>query len=273
LPKDDLLPVIGKGTAGLIEILRVFVDQEETLIISGPTGAGKSRLARWCHEQSRRKPHPFETLDLLSVPEDLQMAELVGWKRGAFTGATNSMPGALTRAAKGTLFIDEIDKLSLKAQSGLLRMIEERRYRALGDDTNERQVEARFIIGTNADLRALVRNGRFREDLYYRIHVLPVRLPPLAERLDEVPEWAAFMLERCSGHAKGSVHLTPDAIQALLSHSWPGNLRQLDNVIRRAYAFALAGRERDVAGVSSRWSGGMSSVRWRSKKWTVIRTR
>jgi transcriptional regulator with AAA-type ATPase domain len=242
VPKDELLPVVGKATASLIEIVRVFVDQEETLLISGPTGAGKSRLARWCHDQSRRKPHPFETLDLLSVPEDLQMAELVGWKRGAFTGATSSMPGALTRAAKGTLFIDEIDKLSLKAQAGLLRVLEERRYRALGDDTNERQAEARFIIGTNADLRAAVRNGRFREDLYYRIHVLPVRLPPLGERLDEVPGWAVFMLERCSGRSRGDVRLAADAIQALLSHPWPGNLRQLDNVIRRTYAFALAGR-------------------------------
>ena len=242
LKKDEYLPVVGKATASLIEILRVFVDQEETLLICGPTGAGKSRLARWCHEQSRRKPHPFETLDLLSVPEDLQMAELVGWKRGAFTGASNSMPGALARAHRGTLFVDEIDKLSLKAQAGLLRVLEERRYRVLGDDANARLADVRFIIGTNADLRTAVREGRFREDLYYRINVLPVRLPALIERLDEIPDWASYMLNRCSSDQHRNVRLTVDAIKVLQAHPWPGNLRQLDNIIRRTYAFARAGQ-------------------------------
>jgi DNA-binding NtrC family response regulator len=238
---DEFLPVVGEATKSMVEMARVFVSQGETLLISGPTGSGKSRLARWCHEQSPRRRQRFELLDLLSVPEELQMAELVGWKRGAFTGATHNMAGALTRAAKGTLFIDEIDKLSLKAQSGLLRILEDRRYRPLGDGTDEHQADVQFIIGTNANLRAAVREGRFREDLYYRINVLPVRLPPLIERLDEVPEWAAYMLARCSG-PRSHARLTAGAITTLYQHSWPGNLRQLDNVIRRAYAFAIAGQ-------------------------------
>ncbi|HEX3475863.1 MAG TPA: sigma 54-interacting transcriptional regulator, partial [Kofleriaceae bacterium] len=129
---DEFLPVIGQSTAHLIELLRAFAPRNDTVLISGPTGAGKSRLARWCHEHSQRRGQRFEALDLLGVPEDLQTAELFGWKRGAFTGAVKDNPGAISRAAKGTLFLDEIDKLSLKAQAGLLRFIEERAYRMLG---------------------------------------------------------------------------------------------------------------------------------------------
>jgi DNA-binding NtrC family response regulator len=242
---DELLPVIGPSTASLIDLLRVFSRQEETILLSGPTGAGKSRLARWCHEQSARKGHPFETMSLLSVPEDLQMAELFGWKRGAFTGAVKDAQGAITRAARGTLFIDEIDKLSMRAQAGLLRVLEEQRYRPLGDNASEQRANVRFIVGTNTDLHAALRAGRFREDLYYRINVLPLRLPPLAERLDELPLWAEYMLARRhqeSGGGGGAPSLAPEAIALLRSTSWPGNLRQLDNIIRRAYALALADR-------------------------------
>ena len=241
---DDLLPVVGASTAALVDMLRVFAGQEETILISGPTGSGKSRLARWCHEQSRRKSHPFETLDLLSVPEDLQMAELFGWKRGAFTGAVKDKPGAIARAAQGTLFIDEIDKLSLKAQAGLLHVLEERRYRPLGDEGAERHADVRFIVGTNADLHAAVRAGRFREDLFFRINILPVRLPALSERLDELPRWAQYMLSRRHRESggEGAARIAPDAVQRLLGAAWPGNLRQLDNIIRRTYALALAER-------------------------------
>ena len=244
LTTDELLPVVGRKTAGLIELVRVFAAQEETVLISGPTGAGKSRLARWCHEQSPRKGRSFETLDLLSVPEELQMAELFGWKRGAFTGALKDSVGAIARVAEGTLFIDEIDKLSLKAQAGMLRVLEERRYRPLGDEGGERRANVRFLVGTNADLRASVRAGRFREDLYYRINVLPVRLPALAERLDELPLWAEYMLARRhrESGADGASRLDGDTSNLLSSAPWPGNLRQLDNIVRRAYAIALLER-------------------------------
>jgi DNA-binding NtrC family response regulator len=240
---DELLPVVGPSTANLIEMLRVFARQEETLLLSGSTGVGKSRLGRWCHEQSRRRGRPYEVLDLLGVPEDLQMAELFGWRRGAFTGAVKDNPGAIARAQGGTLFVDEIDKLSLKAQAGLLHVLEERRYRPLGDDASERRADVRFIVGTNADLRGTVRAARFREDLYYRISVLPVRLPSLAERLDELPLWADYMVRRRHGEdSRDQAHLASAAIDLLLEARWPGNLRQLDNVLRRAYALALHDR-------------------------------
>lgn len=241
---DAFLPVVGATMSSLVDLLCVFARQEETLLISGPTGAGKSRLARFCHERSARRGQPFETLDLLSVPESLQTAELFGWKKGAFTGAGKDKPGALVRAAGGTLFIDEIDKLSKDAQSVLLRVLEERRYRPLGDGGGDLRADVRFVVGTNVDLRAAVAAGRFREDLFYRINVLPVRLPPLAERLDELGAWAEYMLQRrhLEGGEEGAAVLAPEAVDVLRGAPWPGNLRQLDNIVRRAYVMALADR-------------------------------
>jgi transcriptional regulator with AAA-type ATPase domain len=238
---DDLLPVIGQSMAGMVEMLRVFAAQEETLLIGGPTGAGKSRIAKWCHSKSLRRGGPFEVLDLIAVPEDLQMAELFGWKKGAFTGAVRDTPGAVTRAFKGTLFIDEIDKLSLKAQAGLLKLLESRTYRPIGDGAREQQADVRFIIGGNMDLYECVKLGRFREDLYYRINVLPVKIPPLDERKDEVADWVRFMALRRHRESvpNGEVRITAAVEKIVVEHSWPGNLRQLDNVVRRAYALAL----------------------------------
>lgn len=237
---DALLPVVGRATAGLVRLLRVFARQDETLLISGPTGSGKSRLARFCHERSPRRAERFSVVDLLSVPESMQMGELFGWRRGAFTGASHDYKGAVERAERGTLFIDEIDKLSLQAQAGLLGLLEERRYHVLGDPEGARRADVRFLVGTNADLEAAVREGRFREDLYYRINVLPVRLPPLDERADEIPRWAEYMVERRAREGGARARLAAEAGLALAARRWPGNLRQLDNVMRRAYAIALA---------------------------------
>jgi DNA-binding NtrC family response regulator len=236
----DHLPVIGTSMAGLVRILEVFAKQEETILISGPTGAGKSRLARWCHEHSNRKRGPFETLDLMMVPEELQMAQLFGWRKGAFTGAVRNYPGSLSLAEGGTLFIDEVDKLSLRAQAGMLHLLEERTYRVLGEESSQR-ANVRFIVGTNTNLQGAVKAGRFREDLYYRINVLPVQVPSLDARRDEIGPWAQYMLTRRhqERHPAGQASLLPEAQLLLTTRNWPGNLRQLDNIVRRAYSLAL----------------------------------
>jgi len=238
---DVYLPIIGKSMQSTVEMLRIFAQQEETILLGGPTGAGKSRLARWCHEQSPRSGQAFEILDLSTVPEELQMGELFGWRKGAFTGAEKTVPGAIQRAEKGTLFIDEIDKLSLKAQAGLLRVLEDRRYRPLGEGDGDRSANVRYVIGTNADLYALVQKDQFREDLYYRINVLPVRIPALADRADEIIPWARYMLRRRHEvvGGNGDAELSDQAANKLVGRAWPGNLRQLDNIVRRAYALSL----------------------------------
>jgi DNA-binding NtrC family response regulator len=231
---DPLLPVVGRSMAPIIATLRAFAAQDETILLSGETGVGKSRLARYCHERSPRVKARFEAVHLSSKPAGLRMGELFGWKRGAFTGATSDHVGHLGRAEKGTLFIDEVDKLSLEDQAGLLQLLEEGRYRPLGDASADHRANVRFILGTNANLKALVDEGVFREDLYYRIHVLPIRVPSLSERRDEIVAWATFMLQ--ARHGQGSAEIAASAAALLESHRWPGNLRQLDNVIRRAYA-------------------------------------
>ncbi len=239
--EDPLLPVVGEAMAETVRLLSVFATMDETILVSGPTGAGKSRLARWCHARSSRAKGPFETVDLNTIPEQTQMAELFGWKRGAFTGAVGDHAGHVARASGGTLFIDEIDKLSMKAQAGLLQLLETRSYRPLGSNAGPVPADLRFVVGTNADLPAAIREGRFREDLYYRINVLPVRLPALEERKDEVPGWARFMLDRRHRELgqPGQARFSEAAIARLRAAAWPGNLRQLDNAVRRAYAMGL----------------------------------
>lgn len=240
---DPFLPVIGEALGQILAVLGVFARHDETLLIRGPTGAGKSRLARWCHERSRRKRGPYEVVDLLAIPEHTQMGELFGWRRGAFTGATKDHDGFVARAAGGTLFIDEIDKLSMTAQAGLLTLLEERTYRPLGHSGTPTDADVRFVVGSNADLEQAVREGRFREDLFYRIDVLPVRLPGLVSRRDEIPAWANHMLQRRHRESAPNGHAAfePNAIAQLSVADWPGNLRQLDNVVRRAYLYALVG--------------------------------
>ncbi len=249
--EGEFLPVMGKRIAQLVPMLKIFASQRETLLITGPSGAGKSRMAEALHAHSTQADGPFQTVDLLSIPDNLQMGRLFGWNRGSFTGADRDVPGEVERASEGTLFIDEIDKLSLEAQAGLLRLMETRYYQRLGDTRERRADDVRFIIGTNTDLREAVNQGRFREDLFYRINVLRVDLPALSERRDEIGGWANHMAKRRHREYQesGECQVSAAAARTLTLQQWPGNLRQLDNVMVRAYAFATADDANPADGV------------------------
>jgi DNA-binding NtrC family response regulator len=206
---------------------------EAPVLITGPTGTGKTHTARIIHAQSARRDGPFVTLHCSAFPEALLEAELFGHERGAFTGATTSNPGHIERAQGGTLFLDEIADISPSIQAKLLRFVEERVFHRVGG-REERRVDCRLITATNKDLREEVRARHFREDLYYRLHVLEIALPPLRDRAEDVPALAAYFL---AAHAPTrALTLAPETMTVLRRHAWPGNVRELRNVLEHAAA-------------------------------------
>ncbi|UJR82015.1 sigma-54-dependent transcriptional regulator [Sandaracinus amylolyticus] len=226
------------GTSAAMEEVRSFVARvgptDETVALYGETGTGKEVVARHLHLRSPRKNGRFVALNAACVPRDLFESELFGHKKGAFTGATGDRLGLFREANGGTLFIDELGELPLESQAKLLRALEERKVRGIGE-AREIPVDVRIVAATNRDLWSEVQAGRFREDLYFRLQVFPLRLPPLRERVEDVPELAVHLLERIGGAPR---QLAADAIKALTSYEWPGNVRELLNVLRRASLFA-----------------------------------
>jgi DNA-binding NtrC family response regulator len=206
---------------------------EAPVLISGPTGTGKTHAARIIHQQSSRRDGPFVTLHCSALPEALLETELFGHERGAFTGATAAKPGHMERAEGGTLFLDEIADISPSIQSKLLRFVEERVFHRVGG-REERRVDCRLITATHRNLRAEVRAGRFREDLYYRLHVLEIIMPVLAERRSDIPALVTYFLGEKAGDRMLSV--SPDAMRLLERYDWPGNVRELRNAIEHAVA-------------------------------------
>jgi DNA-binding NtrC family response regulator len=237
-PIDFAPPLTGTSTA--MEEVRAFVARvgptDETVALYGETGTGKEVVARHLHMRSPRSGGPFVALNAACVPRDLFESELFGHKKGAFTGATADRSGLFREAHGGTLFIDELGELPLESQAKLLRAIEERKIRPVGEP-RESSVDVRIVAATNRDLWGEVQGGRFREDLYFRLQVFPLRLPPLRERPEDVPELAEHLLERIGGAPR---KLAADALSALRSYDWPGNVRELLNVLRRASLFATS---------------------------------
>ncbi len=218
----------------VLELVHRAAGSDATVLITGESGTGKEVVAHAIHRASTRKTRRFIPVNCGAMPEALFEAELFGYVKGAFTGAASDHSGLLDEADRGTLLLDEIGELPLAVQVKLNRALQERQIRRVGDNT-ERTIDVRVIAATNVDLRAAVTSGRLREDLFYRLNVFPIQLPPLRERRDDIALLAALFMERHrrDGQADG---FTADALGALLDYDWPGNVRQLENVVQRALA-------------------------------------
>jgi DNA-binding NtrC family response regulator len=209
-----------------------------TVLLGGETGVGKDLIARAIHQKSRRASGPFIKINSTAIPENLLESELFGYEKGAFTGATASKPGKFELADKGTLFLDEIGDVPSAIQVKLLRVLQEREFERLGG-TRTVKVDVRLVAATNRDLRAALEEGTFREDLYYRLNVVPIDIAPLRERREDIPELVHLFISRFSGESsKPIAGITPEAMQILVNYHWPGNVRELQNILERACALA-----------------------------------
>ena len=212
-----------------------------TILVDGESGSGKEVVARAVHDLSTRSQRPYVVFNCASVPRDLFESQLFGHRRGSFTGATGDNLGVIREADGGTLFLDEIGELSLEMQPKLLRFLENGEVLPVGE-TKPRRVDVRVIAATHRDLQAFVREGRFREDLFYRLNVVPLRVPPLRDRKEDVLALARLFIARLAPEGSEPPQLAQDAVAALMAHRWPGNVRELRNMVERAMAYTPVAR-------------------------------
>jgi DNA-binding NtrC family response regulator len=209
-----------------------------TVLLGGESGVGKDLIARAIHEKSRRASGPFLKINSTAIPENLLESELFGYEKGAFTGAAASKPGKFELADKGTLFLDEIGDVPPATQVKLLRVLQEREFERLGG-TKTIKVDVRLVAATNRDLRAALEEGTFREDLYYRLNVVPIDIAPLRERREDIPDLVNLFITRFAGDSGKPIEdISPEAMQILVNYHWPGNVRELQNIVERACALA-----------------------------------
>ncbi len=242
--------IIGRS-AGMREIFHTVervAPTRATVLIAGESGVGKDMIARAIHQHSPRKNHPFVKINCTALPENLMESELFGYEKGAFTGAATSKPGRFEQSDKGTAFLDEIGDVPPHIQVKLLRILQERQFERLGSNMT-RNVDVRVVAATNVDLRAALEQGRFREDLYYRLNVVPINVPPLRERKEDIPFLAMYFVRKLSGDLGSTVkEISPAAMDRLVAHLWPGNVRELENTIERSLVLA-SGERLDAADV------------------------
>ena len=228
----------------LFHLLETVAAANSTILITGETGTGKEVVARAIHHNSPRKAHRFVALNCSAIPESLLEAELFGHVRGAFTGAIGARQGRFEQAHKGTLFLDEVGTMSTALQMKLLRALQEREFERVGDNET-RKVDVRVIAATNSNLVGMVADGSFREDLFYRLNVIPIQLPPLRERRDDIPVLARHFLDKFSPTTQ--MQISQGAMRVLMAFAWPGNVRQLENAIERAVTLSSGRTEIDLA--------------------------
>jgi DNA-binding NtrC family response regulator len=238
--------ILGKSRPmlALFHMLETVARSNSTILITGETGTGKEVVARAIHHNSPRRAHRFVALNCSAIPETLLEAELFGHVRGAFTGAVGMRQGRFEQAHKGTLFLDEVGTMSTALQMKLLRALQEREFERIGDNQTIK-VDVRVIAATNSDLASMVKSGAFREDLYYRLNVIPIELPPLRDRRDDIPLLVQHFLDKFGGDAK--FHVAQGAMRRLMAYSWPGNVRQLENAVERAVALGIGREEIEVS--------------------------
>jgi len=231
---EDRLPIIGRSPA-MQEIYRVIArltQSDLTVMIMGESGTGKELVARALHDYGKRRQGPFVAVNMAAIPKELVEAELFGHERGAFTGATNRGIGRFEQAESGTLFLDEIGDMPMEAQTRLLRVLQQGEYTSVGGRSAIR-TDVRIVAATNRELRQLIQHGLFREDLYYRLNVVPLRLPPLRERSEDIPDLVRHFLHKAEAEGLPAKRLDSEAFDLLKRYRWPGNVRELENLIRR----------------------------------------
>jgi two-component system nitrogen regulation response regulator GlnG len=237
-PEDfDSIPLVGRSPA-MQEIYRVLarlMQTDLTVMITGESGTGKELVARALHDYGKRRSGPFVAINMAAIPRDLIESELFGHEKGAFTGANTRSSGRFEQAEGGTLFLDEIGDMPMEAQTRLLRVLQQGEYTTVGGRTAIK-ADVRIIAASNKDLRTLIQQGLFREDLFFRLNVVPLRLPPLRERLEDVPDLIRHFFAQVEREGLPAKQLDQAALDRLKRHRWPGNVRELENLARRLAA-------------------------------------